>query len=161
MYIWKQNILLYYSKIRHVDDYINNFTRFLFRNSKIKFVTFVKYFLFIQILIQTILYFRFFFVFFMFIILLIFCFSSEFSTKSWCRKFVWNKSIDLKLWFFEIENFLLFKNLIFAFWLTLFFCDQKFMDFCFWFQRRLQVRFTWNRESQWSKTVKYAILIQF
>ena len=70
LYIKEQNILLN-SKIRHVHDRVENFTRFSFRKSEIKLLTFFKSFSFTQLLIQTTLYSRFSFVFFMFTFLLI------------------------------------------------------------------------------------------
>lgn len=85
-----------------------------------------------QVLIHTVLYFRFAFVFFISTIFLIFQSPSKFfSTRFRCLNFVWNKLIDLKLEFLAAKNFRFLKTLDSAFRLTLFFCCQKSIDFEF------------------------------
>ena len=70
LYIGAKDILLN-SKIRHVHGRVENFTRFPFRKSEIKFVAFFKSFSFTQVLAQTTLYFCPSFVSLMFTIFLI------------------------------------------------------------------------------------------
>ena len=143
----------------YIDVYVENFTRFASRNSKIKLVAFIKFFSFIQMLIHTILYSRFFCVFYV----------NNFLDFSILISFYFNKISFFSFWLFFFE-FFRFEATIFrvqrvSFWKKTRFCifvDQIFLlSKTEWFQiqKQLQLRFIWNNELIWPRNEEHAMMI--